>query len=352
MLWTFNEDRAVLERTGRDSELAELLDRPIQVVYRRRFKLRGSARQLGLSYVEITGPNLDRVRHAIERRPEPVPKPPKPPKPPKVTVWCKFCPDCEQGFFTWYNQTKRCLPCARNRTRERSAARMASDEGRQKARLWRRNAYQRDPEKKAAQSKIRDQRYRLTSPDRYRAADRERSARWRAADPERARAVSRRYQARQRGLTLDEFEDLRLMTLATRLAVAEIKLREREASLTERRCPQCGASFTPERWTRTPRMYCGQECYAESVRERSREKGRTLWGTRPLGQRGPSECACCGSPMVALYSTQRYCGPRCQKRAENRRKNRRRMQRRLEVTSSLAAFDERLKVILAGHPDV
>jgi hypothetical protein len=308
-VWTINEDRAVLEWTARDAELAELLGRPIRQIWQRRHRLRAAAAKLGLSKFAIETRYLDQLRVLLEPAPRPPARPVRSPPP-----YFKFCPDCDQGFFTWYNQTKRCPLCAFRRTGPKRLRQQDISAG-QKNRM---NA--------------RRVEWRRKNLDRQREVERERARRSRRANPERIQRNTRRYVARQMGLTLDQYDafqkeraDERLMAEATRLAVAELKARR---PAPPRQCRQCGAWFEPQPPRTERRVYCSRDCYDDSVRERSRIVGRAKHGTLPLGQRGDGLCACCGEPFVAYYSTQRYCTPMCRTRAEDQRKNRR---RRLKV---------------------
>jgi hypothetical protein len=73
------------------------------------------------------------------------------------------------------------------------------------------------------------------------------------------------------------------MTKAMKLAIAEVRKRQREsrlryATLPARCCGECGALFEPViagRW-----KYCSQECYADSNRGRGRERRRAISATR------------------------------------------------------------------------
>jgi hypothetical protein len=266
----------VLEWTGPDKELAELLDRPIRDIYNRRVKLRAGARKLGLTNQEITDGNLGRVRGEVGdgSRPERVPRQRRCSECGTAcrgehtcrACWAKhwllkFCPDCDQGYLAVVAQTKRCPICADERRRRLAAQRAIQNAGR-----WPRRP--RAPEKRQA--------WRAANIERVREQERIRSALRRQRNPEAVHAEVQRYKERKRAGYDPTVEiERKLMEQATRQAVAEIKKQQKQAEwqaerLTPRRCAFCGEIFTPPRVTAKRQIYCDARCNGRAADQRKK----------------------------------------------------------------------------------
>jgi hypothetical protein len=286
LTWTALEDRAVLEWTGPDKELAELLDRPIRAIYNRRFKLRAGARKLGLAKHEITDGNLDRVRGEVGdgSRPERVPRQRRCSecgtacqgehtcRACQGTHWfVKFCPDCDQGYLAVVAQTQRCPICAAERIRQLAAQRQLRNVGR-----WPRRPRTSAKPEQLEQRRSRRRAWRAANIERVREQERIRSALRRQRSPEAVHAEVQRYKERKRAGYDPTVEiERKLMEQATRQAVAEIKKRQKQAEwqaerVTPRRCAFCGEIFTPPRVTVKRQIYCDARCNGRAAEQRKK----------------------------------------------------------------------------------